>query len=181
MGGCRTLEPRDFLQGSSSGNTLVWFVDLGDKTQNQAESWRIPPQGSLPSVGNSDEARNGKTAGLPTSGRNNGGLGNKGGRDIHPPPPEQHHLVYCDLSNNGVMYGGGTAAVSTCEMVVVGAGGYIHRPGGTKDSGKGDGGGYGGRCGDGSGGAEGRSGIGDKMGKQSRQGYTETKYNRDGA
>ena len=51
-----------------------------------------------------------------------------GGGDIHPPPIEHHHPVYCDSSDTVAISGGIPKDGSTRENTAVGAGRSINRP-----------------------------------------------------
>ena len=80
---------------------------------------------------------------LPTGGRDGRG-GNAGGGDLHIPPPEHGHTVYCDQAHYGPVSGSRTYTVTkgVQSVVEIGRGGC----GGDADSGLGhrtDGGGGG--------------------------------------
>ena len=63
--------------------------------------------------------RHAGAVGIPTSGRSNGGGGDRVGGYICPTPPEHHRPVYCDSSDTGAMSGVGMAAGSMVFIVVV--------------------------------------------------------------
>ena len=54
----------------------------------------------------------------PTGGHNGGG-GIVGGRDLHLPPPEHSHIVYCDQAHYGPMSGGGAEDGVKYDQVVM--------------------------------------------------------------
>ena len=39
------MDIQHILQGGSSGNPIVWIRDLGDDTQDQVDTQRVPPKG----------------------------------------------------------------------------------------------------------------------------------------
>ena len=78
-GGVRPPDLRNILQCGSSSNLIFWIGDLGDDPQDQADPWRIPPQGGPPFGRNAAEVRNSGVVVVPDFGFNNGGSGPSGG------------------------------------------------------------------------------------------------------
>ena len=127
-GGVIPPDLQNFLQGSISGNPIVWLIDLGDEPKDREDPRRIIPQGGPQSGGNSSKTRHCRDVGIPASGCSNYGGGNRGGGDIRSPPSEQHRPVYRDSSNTGYIYGVRTADNRTGIIEVLGAGRYRPRP-----------------------------------------------------
>ena len=78
-GGGRPLDLQQFVQGSISGEPLVWFSDLGGEPQDREDPRWIPPQDGPSSGDNVAKSEHSGAVGIPTSGHSNGGGGYSAG------------------------------------------------------------------------------------------------------
>ena len=97
----------NFLKCIGSGSLYIQIIDVGGNTPNWKGAGGFPPQGGTTYDKESTQETNLQRLGLTILGVGDEGIMIGGGGGLYHLDTKHDETVYCDMTNNGPVYGGG--------------------------------------------------------------------------